>query len=166
MSFIEWLSLFEWISLIGSIASIVGLPIALYQIYKIKSNTQITNDAIVKTSKEILRTYSIVDIAKYCAIIKLIQNLLNSSKYEIAVYQMRELKEVMIELKELRLLDIGNFKEEMSSHIISIGTDISNLQKQISANKNVKIEIIIDNLDKIARLLNEVQAKLKHQNHE
>lgn len=155
------------LSLIGSIASIIGIPLSLWQIFKIKSNTDASRKAIEETKGEIQRVASISDLAKVAEIIKHIQDSISEQKDDIALFRLKELKSIIIELKERPILDSTDFKEKISRHIVTIGADIINLHNlTLSVSTQIKRDIIVKHLEQVSDIIIEAQSRLKYQDYE
>lgn len=159
--------LITYLSLAGSIASIVGILFAIYQILKIKSNTEITRISVERTRHDIERIFSIADITKSNETIKLIQDSIATAKYEIALIRLQELKLMIIEFKEIPLLDVGNFKSRISELIITLGIDIISLHNcVISSDTRFRPKVVLEHLETVSEMLTEIKAKLKYSNYE
>lgn len=159
--------LMAYLSLIGNIASIAGILFAVYQILKIKSNSELTKIAIEETRHDIERIFSIADLTKSNEAIKLIQDSIATTKYEIALLRLQELKLMIIEFKEIPLLDVGDFKQRISDIIIKLGVDIISLHNcVISTDSRFRPEIVLEHLESTSEMLTEIKSKLKHSNYE
>lgn len=159
--------LITYLSLSGSIASIVGILFAIYQILKIKSNAEITRISVEETRNDIERILSIADLAKSNETIKLIQDSIAREKYEIALLRLQELKLMIIEFKEIPLLDVDDFKSKMSDLIIKLGIDIISLHNCVISNDNrFRPEIVLEHLETTSEILTEIKSKLKYINYE
>ena len=53
----------KWIGIIGSVASLVGLPIAIWQIYKTRRAAEAAEVASLQTQKSILRNLLLSDVS-------------------------------------------------------------------------------------------------------
>ena len=156
-----------WLSLIGNLASIVGIIFAIYQILKIKSNSELTKIAVEDTRRDIERIFSIADLTKSNEAIKLIQDSIATAKYEIALLRLQELKLMIIEFKEIPLLDVGDFKHRISGLIIKLGVDIISLHNcVISTDSRFRPEIVLEHLEATSEMLTEIKSKLKYSHYE
>lgn len=159
--------LITYLSLSGSIASIVGILFAIYQILKIKSNSELTKIAIEDTRHDIERILSIADLTKSNEAIKLIQDSIAMAKYEIALLRLQELKLMIIEFKEIPLLNVGDFKHRISDLIIKLGVDVISLHNCVIATDNrFRPEIVLEHLEATSEMLTEIKSKLKYSHYE
>ncbi len=154
------------LSLLGNLASIAGIGIALYQIFKIKDSTEQAQIAIENTRHDIERIFSIADITKSNETIKLIQESLTLRKYEVALFRLRELKLMIIELREIPLLNTEDFKSKVSEIIISLGIDVMSLHNCIMSSINLKPDVVMEHLELTSELLTEIKSKLKYKSYE
>lgn len=153
------------VSFWGSIASMIGILITIWQTIRIQSNTKATQKAIEETRKELNRTLTVYNVAKHNEMIKRIQDYLRETKPEIALYLLRDLRPALIEIKEDPIFKNTRHLHSMASCIVTMGMDIGNIEKTDFASQSANaldINRIIINLDELSSILSEVEAKLKH----
>lgn len=157
----------EIISLIGSIASCMGIYITYVQMRKVKTISEATHSA----TSAVVSLFRMVEVTKHCELIKSIQEALRSNHMRLALYQSQQLKSLLIDLLDsISYLETGiplNFLQERRR---ILGIDVLNIHQSISENsQRLDRNRIIKNLELLSDDLQTLQAKLKNtlsNNHE
>ena len=150
----------DYISGVGSVASVYAILIALWQIRQTRTVAQAAADAAREKSKEIDKFLSFANINRHIEISNSILQYLSSGQYEAAIIKMDQLKELLIDLKENKLIDGDDWKTAHMS-IIKLGTDVLSLRKQLSGYNCLDENVIIIHVSNINTFLQEISAKLK-----
>ena len=150
----------DYISGVGSIASVYGILIALWQIWQTRTAAQAAEAAAIKKSKEIEKFMSYANISRHIEIANSIPPFLASKQYEAAIIKIDQLKELVVELRESKDVD-GNDRKTAVFHVIKLGTDIVSLRKQLSGYNSLDADIIITHVTDVNTYLQEISAKLK-----
>ncbi len=150
----------DYISGVGSIASVYGILIALWQIWQTRTAAQAAEAAAIKKSKEIEKFMSYANISRHIEIANSISPFLASKQYEAAIIKIDQLKELVVELRESKDVD-SNDRKTAVFHVIKLGTDIVSLRKQLSGYNSLDADIIITHVTDVNTYLQEISAKLK-----
>jgi hypothetical protein len=157
----------NFFTIFGTFATLFGLLLAYLQIQSIKQTSKQTNAAIEKSLVRINQILSISEISKASKIIQEIQTSVNQSKNEMALLRMRDLKQILIQVKyNPDLLEYTN-NGTYNKNITDLSIDINNMNDLILGNKmNVSLSKINQNLECLATILSEFENKLKFENHD
>lgn len=156
---INWDSSITWA---GTLCSLIGIALAISQIYGVRKSTEAVKNAVSDTKQDIEKVFSIGDLSKYFEIVNTIGEDIQQQEYKMALRSMRSLRDILIEYKEVSLLEIQDFKSRISDAVIKIGSDIEYIQIQINGGGGFVPENALKNLNRIQQLLSEIKAKLKH----
>jgi len=156
---VRWDSSITWA---GTFCSLVGICLAISQIYGVRKSTEAVKEAVSDTKHDIEKVFSISDLSKYFEIINTIGEDIQQNDYKMALRAMRSLRDVLIEYKEISLLEIQDFRSRISDAVIKIGSDIEYIQIQLNDGEGFEPENALRNLNRIQQLLSEIKAKLKH----
>lgn len=156
---INWDSSITWA---GTLCSLIGIALAISQIYGVRKSTEAVKNAVSDTKQDIEKVFSIGDLSRYFEIVNTIGEDIQQQEYKMALRSMRSLRDILIEYKEISLLEIQDFKSRISDAVIKIGSDIEYIQIQINGGGGFVPENALKNLNRIQQLLSEIKAKLKH----
>lgn len=81
----------KWIGVIGSVASLIGLPVAIWQIYKTRHAAEAAKDASNKTQKIISQNLLLTDISTCAKLIDDVKSYVRSERYETALIRVTDL---------------------------------------------------------------------------
>lgn len=158
-------SISDYMSGVGSVASIYGIIIALCQIVKAKNAAEAAEEAAKKKSKEINDFLSFATISRHIEISKSIPSSLSSKQYEAAIIKIEQLKELLVELREYWGLNVDE-RKTASLHISKLGIDISSIRKQMSGQNILEEGVVVDHIVNTNTFLQEISAKLKKINYD
>ncbi len=154
--------LVNWISIIGSFLSLIGVIIALVQINKTRRAAEAAKDASLQTQKAISRNLLLSDVPNCTRNIEEIKYFARNEKYESALIRVTDLVSQLIQLRET--LESSNQShqiefEERLSQLVFIRV---NFEKKLNKN-SVKINIVQVNsqLSEISDELNKLIGKVK-----
>ncbi len=152
----------NWLSGIADIVTIAALIVTLYQLFKMKKINIATRDAILSTRKEIERSHTIHDIAKYNESIKLIQKDIQQDRWDFALLRMQELRATLIELNEIPYLKEASELTSFHNSKMQLGIDINNINKHLLTNSKGKLspEKISNNLEELSAMLITIKSKI------
>ncbi len=91
----------KWIGVLGSVASLVGLPIAIWQIYKTRRAAEAAEDASLQTQKSILRNLLLSDVSICIKHIEEIKSSARNEKYELSLTRVSDLISQLIQIQEV-----------------------------------------------------------------
>jgi len=152
ISFDNTQNVFNWISYVGSVMTLVGLAITFYQTTIVEQKAKETAESV---KDQIRNTLSTIDITKAKLIVDFIIENMTTEKYEMAYYRMVELNDIMI-----NILGDDSLKKHLNGDIDNdcrkLTTDMNTVHKFITEKPSkYEIEIIIANLHRIRTYINE-----------
>ncbi len=154
-------SVVDYISGVGSVASIYGVLVALWQLRQIKSTADAAKEAAEKKSAELDAFVSFADVNRYIEVAKRIPAYLTyKNQYEAAIIYMEQLKEELIDVKRNQYID-GNDIKLADSYVLKLGTDIGSIRKQIVGVNSLDVEMVITHVSNICTFLQEISSKIK-----
>lgn len=152
----------NFFTLYGTFASIYGLVIAYLQIQSIKQTSQQTKEAVDKSLFRINQVLSISDISRANKVIQEIQSSILGNKHELALIRMKDLKQILIQVKYNRDLDEFTTDTNYNQNIIDLSIDISNINDLLLLGKQgINFSKVNQNLENLATLLSEFENALK-----
>lgn len=154
------------LSCVGSLASITGIVITYRQVKKVRSVAEATKEATEKTQEEVSKTLSIVQVAKYCESISIIQQAITDNEIKLALYLCHELKAALYELQtHLQKYCEANGLCDFKKHIQSLGINVTNMTRSLTEGKDkLRRTKIIQDLENLHNQLSALQADYKAQN--
>lgn len=156
---VNWDSSITWA---GTLCSIIGIALALFQIYGIQNSTEHVAKAVKENKQSIERAFSISDISRNFELVNTIAIEIANSKFELAQLLMVNLQDTMIELHSLNQDVLRIYHERLGIAIQKLGSDIENIGRHINTGLGFEAEIALKNLNNIRTLLSEIKAILKH----
>lgn len=156
---IKWDSSITWA---GTLCSLIGIGLAISQIYGVQKSTEAVKTAVSDTKRDFEKAFSISDLSKYFEVVNIIGEDIQRGEFNLALRSMRSLQDALIEYKEVELIEMQEFKIRISEAIAKIGSDIGYIQIQMADGYGFDSENALKNLNKIQQLLSEIKAKLKH----
>lgn len=156
---IKWDSSITWA---GTLCSLIGIGLAISQIYGVQKSTEAVKNAVSDTKKDFEKAFSISDLSKYFEIINTIGEDIQRRDFNMALRSMRSLQDALIEYKEIALIEIQEFRSQISEAVVKIGSDIEYIQIEIADGGGFDSDNALKNLNRIQQLLSEIKAKLKH----
>lgn len=135
----------------------------MYQVGRIKKVAIATRKATEKTQEDVSKTLSIVQGAKYCETISIIQQAIIDNEIKLAIHLCHELKAALIELQTtFETYHADNDVCDVSEHIKSLGINMENMHRSLH---NVKVKLksdkIIQDLESLHNRMSEIQAIIK-----
>ena len=152
----------NWLSIVADIFTIIALLVTLYQLFTMKKISIATRDAILSTRKDIERSLTIHDIAKYNESIKLIQKDIQANKWDFALLRMKELRATIIELNEIPYLKETTELQSFHNAKMQLGIDIYNINRQLLTNSKGKLspDKISNTLEELSTMLITIKSKI------
>ncbi len=137
-------TLYWWLSLLGSLASLIGLPIAIWQINKTRRAAEAAKDASLETQKAISRNLLLSDVSICVKYIEEIKNFIRYEKYEAAQIRVSDSVSELIQIQEM-LISSNQLHQIEFEKIISQLSNIRNKFEKKLADSSVKISIAVIN---------------------
>lgn len=160
-------NLLAYVSIIGTLASIVGLVLAYMQIISLKKTSNLINEEVQKTIKRVNNIVSVSDLSKSRKQIGEIQVYLQHSNYQGALIRMKDLKDELVSAKFIKGLEEIDGTEDYNNVILTTGIDINILNDCIIKSRStVNTSLITKNLEKTRELLVEFDNKIKNLSYE
>ena len=154
------------ISIIGSVASLAGIIVAIYQVWELKSRTKAVEDALESAKEKMAELTIFSDINIHSQYIKEVQTHIRTSHHGEALITYRELKE-----KLCKLLGYIEGRPELTKQcgdlkklVGSAGCDIKNLNRlMMNPNSYADCERMVENLEDIKTLLDKTIGELSRE---
>lgn len=163
----ELKNIVNFFTLYGTFASLFGLWLAYLQIKSIKETGEQTNIAVGKSLVRINQVLSVSELSKASKIVQEIQSSILHNKHELALIRMKDLKQILIQVKYNADLTEFTNNGTYNQHLIDLGINISNTNDFILLNKKgVNFSKVNQNLENLSTVLNEFENKLKFKKHD
>lgn len=156
----------NYISVIGSIASLYGIWVAYQQIKSVGEIAEKTQTAVNSKLSELNSHLTFADLSRIHSMGKEIQAYMQSSKYEVALVRLRDFKEELVQLKQNEKLFKEDQLSRLNSSVIDLGIDITNLSANYKKKDQISNETIHEHLDDALSLLAEIEGILKYKNYD
>jgi predicted nucleotidyltransferase len=155
-------SILNFITLLGTFASLFGLIIALLQIKSIKKISEQTKQEVEKSLEHLNLLLSLSDLAKSNLMIREIMSHVKSGKYELAHIRMSDLKNILIEIQNKENLKDYIGIKKYSQYVIDLTIDMKNVYYFLINNKNeVEFNKISDNLEDLSTIIIDLENRIK-----
>lgn len=149
----NWQDMF---SIIGSVASIQGVIIALMELRKVKTSTEV---AMTKLS-EVAKLFSYADVERHLEMCSYISLCLLNHQYEAAALRMSDLKKLLCEMKTNETKAYPR-SQNVQDLIRNIGVDIEAVRGKSQYNEKLDIKLIQKHVNSVSTFLQEVSAGIK-----
>lgn len=155
-------NIINFISLFGTYLSVFGLILAFLQLESIKKINEKTQTEVQISLQRVNDVLAISEISKSIKIIQEIQSYLHSQKSELSLIRMKDLKQILIQVKHNNnLLEFTNHSDYEKS-IVDLSIDINNISDSIfKPNRAVNYSKINSNLEELSTTLSNFENKLK-----
>ena len=151
------------LSVFGSVASLVGIWLACEQILKVKDITSETNKAVQSRLEYLNGHLTMADMTRIISSTKEILGYLATSKMDLALLRMRDLKTELVQLRQNKqVLGSTDVILPMNKCITTLGIDIENINNMIIKNRPISLEVVTSNMDNLLTVLSEIEGKLKY----
>ena len=159
------------IAIVGSVASIAGILVAIYQVWLLSTRTAAVESALNAAKERLAGITIFSDINSHSQFIREIQVYIRSSKHEEALVTYKDLKERLC-----KLLGYIEGRDELKDQYKTLkmlvgdaGNDVNNLNKIVmktSSSPFMDTVRMVDNLENIKTLLDTTSGKLSRENYE
>jgi hypothetical protein len=159
--------LLNYLSVIGTFASVFGLLIAYFQILSLKNTSKSIELAVNNSTHRLNTVLSVSELAKSKKLIEEIQIMLEHDSYGASLIRLKDLKELLIQNKFNVDLQKPTNTKEYRTIIINTGIDINVVGDYVYKVKDKinKVEII-RNLEVTRTKIIEFENELKYNNHD
>lgn len=152
----------NFFTIYGTFASLFGILLAYIQIQNLNQMSKQTKDAVDKSLVRINQVLSVSELSRANKIVQEIQTSIIHSKYEISLLRMKDLKQILIQIKYNVELNSYTNTKTYNQNITDISIDINNINDFILGNKkNVNFSKVSSNLENLATILSDFENKLK-----
>ena len=155
----------DYISGVGSVASLYGIIITLWQISQVKKVATAASEAVDRKLEQIDSFMAFADIKRHIEICNSINMYLIAEEYEAAAIKIEQLREVLVNLKQSRELQDNDFKSA-SSHILNLGTDLQSIRKYLVRTAKLDSDVLFTHISDVCNFLEEVSSKIKKVNYD
>ncbi len=158
-------SLGDYISGAGSVASLYGIAITLWQLKQVKSAANAAKYAVEMKLDEIDSFLTFADTKRHIEICNSINLYLTNNEYEAAAIRLEQLREVLVNLKHSKELGHDDMKSAFF-HTLNLGTDIQSLRKQMVGTAKLDVNIVFQHISDVCDFLENVSSKIKQNNYD
>ncbi len=155
----------DYISGVGSVASLYGIAITLWQLKQVKSAANAAKYAVEMKLSEIDSFLTFADTKRHIEICNSINLYLTNNEYEAAAIRLEQLREVLVNLKHSKELGQDDMKSAFI-HTLNLGTDIQSLRKQMAGTAKLDVNIVFQHISNVCDFLENVSSKIKQNNYD
>lgn len=149
------------LSIVGSVISIIGFTITIWQLIQVKS---IAN----KTQKEINRVDTFGNIAKCNQIIKEVPSCLKQDQIDQALTKLRDVKDLFVQIKVF-IAEVGfesdkleEIQNQAEVHLSRIQESINDIENNHKTPHLLNICQLSKNFDNLSTFIMELQARISN----
>lgn len=155
----------DYISGVGSVASLYGIIITLWQVSQVKKVATASSEAVDRKLGEIDSFMAFADVKRHIEICNSINMYLIAKEYEAAAIKIEQLREVLVNLRQSNELQDDDFKSA-SSHVLNLGTDLQSLRKHRVGTVKLDSDVLFTHISDVCNFLEEVSSKIKKINYD
>lgn len=156
----------NYISIIGSVASLFGIWVAYLQIKSVRDVAEGTQAAVDSRLSDLNNHLTMVDMSRILSMGKEIQAFLLNSKHEVALIRMRDFKAELVQLKQNENLFNEDQLKRLGVSVQDIGIDIVNLNKNYEKKEQLSTATINEHIENSLTLLSEIEGQLKYKKYD
>jgi len=153
-------SVSDYISGVGSAASVYAIVITLWQLRQVKRVAQAAKDAALQKTEEIESFLTYADIERHIEMCNSIYSCINGEQYEAAAMKLDEMRHLLIEKRErcIGSVDVATINEVISD----IGNDSVNLRNRWISNGELDNKVVFIHINKLSNVLSDIAANIKN----
>lgn len=156
---IECLFINPWFSGLGTIASILGIIFAIYQVMKNRRTSDLIKEGVENNTATIRLYLDVASLAKMNEVVDLVRENIRTNSFGAASVRLSELKKFLFEYKQKLT---GQELKEVSEVITLLGSDIIVLTEAKKAADLDKKEML-SHLNRIGDLLSDKCGIMKNE---
>lgn len=156
----------DYISTIGSVASLCGIWIAYLQIKSVREIAEGTRAAVDNKLSDLNNHLTMADISRMLSIGREIQTFLLSSKLEVALIRMRDFKAELVQIRQNECIFTNEQLNRLGISIKDLGIDITNLSANFKKKDQISADAINDHIEDVLTLLAEIEGILKYKKYD
>lgn len=146
----------DYVSGVGSVASIYAILITLWQFVK---KTDEIKEAVTAKTKEISSFLTYAEIEKHKEVCNSIYNSINGGQYEAAAMKLDEIRSLLIEMRKRR--PDGVDLSDVNKAITDIGNDSVNLRNRWISNEELDCKVVFKHINRVSNILSNMSASIK-----
>jgi hypothetical protein len=151
----------EILAIVGSVASLFGLLIAIMQILAVKKVADATHAAVNETRARLVSRISLADVAKATRIVEQIMTHLMNKKLELAHLRLQDLREMLMQFRAGSFLN-GETTAQYDQLLTNVGIHSENLFSAIYKDKSIDVRVINHTLQCIVEILVKAENELTY----
>lgn len=155
----------DYISGVGSVASLYGIIITLWQVSQVKKVATAASEAVDRKLEEIDSFMAFADVKRHIEICSSINMYLVAGEYEAAAIKIEHLREVLVSLRQSKELQ-DNDSKSVSSHILNLGTDLQSIRKHLVGTAKLNSDVLFTHISDVCNFLEEVSSIIKKENYD
>lgn len=153
-------SIGDYISGVGSVASVYAIVITLWQLGKVKATSEATKEAVLAKTKEIEALFTLAYVERHVEMSSYISTCISNKQFEAAALKMEAMKGALI-----RVMERSVFPREASKHlqilIKNMGKDIVELRRSKEDSQINNEKLILQHVDDASTYLQKVSSIIK-----
>jgi hypothetical protein len=149
------------LSIGGTVASVYGIILSLYQIYHLNSTTEAIQQELKNKSEKTNSFLSYGDLERLEQNLRTMTSYLKDKQYAMIEYQLQEAKKILFEISSnITIKEV--VEGEIESLIQNIGIDISNVTEARTSGITINQKVLLEHNNSIITLLQKASTILKH----
>ena len=158
----DTLSPMDWFTIIGTILSVIGLGISIWQLIEVKRKTvryqQQVHDEVVAAQAKIRSGLSLSKVPKASQYIKDAMHSLQQRKIDVAGMRMEDAEFILDEIYSDDNFKSVEKKQDYVNGLKDFKESLRSLQSNITDPDNINMSIIMNNLSRMNSVLSEVSS--------
>jgi hypothetical protein len=150
----------DFISGVGSVASIYAIGITLWQLRQVKRVAKAAKNAAQKKSEEIVAFTIFAEIARHQEMCSGIVSCIYGEQYEAAAMKLNDIRKLLIEIREKKW-DYAD-KTVLNKLISDIGNDSVNLRSRWMSKTELDTKVVLKHINRVSNVLSDISANLKN----
>jgi len=146
-------SIGDYISGVGSVASVYAIMITLWQLGKVKATSEATKGAVLAKTKEMESLFTLAYVERHVEMSSYISMCIRNNQFQAAALKMEDMKGALI-----TIMDRSVFPSEGSKHLQIL---IKNMGKDIVELRGSKENSQINNENSILQHVNDASTYLQ-----
>ena len=158
----DTLSPMDWFTIIGTMLSVIGLGITIWQLIEVKRKTvryqQQVHDEVVAAQAKIRSGLSLSKVPKASQYIKDAMHSLQQRKIDVAGMRMEDAEFILDEIYSDDNFKSVKKKQDYVNGLKNFKESLRSLQGNITNPDNINMSIIMNNLSRMNSVLSEVSS--------
>lgn len=150
-----------YISVVGSIASIYAIIIAVMELKTVKQSAEATKKAVEQKMENVNQLLTFAEVEKHLQICSSINVSLKTNQYEAVALKLEELKKILLEIKNNRSISDKD-TAKIQSLVMKLGSDITAVRDKWSKINDFDSTLLLTHVNEVSTCLQDISTKLKH----